>query len=102
MILKKINGFRKPLFLLGLIVMSGCGSTAKINSVPIENIDLIPLKTIKLTELQKRAWSHLDITLDTVPGISLDRAYKELIKKKGEVVIVAVIDSRGRNRSIYT
>jgi len=93
MILKKINSFRKRLFLLGLIVMYGCGPTAKINSMPIENIDLVPLKTIKLTELQKRAWSHLDITLDTVPGISLDRAYKELIKKKGDVVIVAVIDS---------
>lgn len=40
-------------------------------------------------------WQHLDIVQDTVPGVSLDKAYKKLIKKrKGNQVIVAVIDSQ--------
>ncbi|PKP15434.1 MAG: peptidase S8, partial [Bacteroidetes bacterium HGW-Bacteroidetes-23] len=39
-------------------------------------------------------WSHLDLIKDTIPGMSVDRAYEELLKnKKGQKVIVAVIDS---------
>ncbi|HEX8564002.1 MAG TPA: S8 family peptidase [Flavobacterium sp.] len=48
--------------------------------------------TLKETELQR--WSHLDLAKDTVPGMSVDRAYAELLKgKKGQTVIVGVIDS---------
>lgn len=39
-------------------------------------------------------WGHLDLVSDTVPGMSVDRAYNELLKKrKGESIIVGVIDS---------
>ena len=39
-------------------------------------------------------WGHMDMIRDTVPGMSVDRAYQELLKKrKGQPVIVAVIDS---------
>ncbi|KAF5297975.1 hypothetical protein FQR65_LT19639 [Abscondita terminalis] len=51
---------------------------------------VLPAKHKK--DLQR--WSHLDILRDTVPGMSVDRAYEELIKgKKGKKVIVGVIDS---------
>lgn len=47
-----------------------------------------------LTEEELQRWSHLDLHKDSVPGMSVDRAYNELIKgKKGKKVIVAVIDS---------
>lgn len=72
----------------------GCGGTANIISTPIENIDTSPLKVSELTEKEKHTWGHLDLVKDTIPGMSVDKAYTELIKnKKGNTVIVAVIDS---------
>ncbi len=74
-------------------VFTNCGS-AIILSTPIENIDKTPLKIIPLTETEEKAWSHMDLVKDTVPGMSVNRAYGEIIKnKKGQTVIVAVIDS---------
>ncbi|WP_431157094.1 S8 family peptidase [Winogradskyella poriferorum] len=75
-------------------LMIGCGSTADILSTPIENIDTSPLKVMDLTEAEKKNWGHLDLERDTIPGMAVDRAYSEIIKgKKGQKVIVAVIDS---------
>lgn len=90
---KLTKGFKKSTYLFSLLLLSGCGTTAKITSTPIENIDLIPLKVAKLTKEQKMGWSHLDIATDTIPGVSLNKAYKELVNTRGETVIVAVIDS---------
>lgn len=61
---------------------------------PIENADHLPTRKSKLSENDLKRWSHLDIINDTIPGMSVDRAYAEIIKdKKGNKVIVAVIDS---------
>ncbi|MEC3906236.1 S8 family serine peptidase [Tamlana sp. 2201CG12-4] len=76
------------------VLVSGCGGTANIISTPVENIDNTPLKVSELTEAEKHNWGHLDLIKDTIPGMSVDKAYTELIKKKkGKKVIVAVIDS---------
>jgi len=86
----------KPLLLSALAasILFGCGSASGVISTPIENIDTLPLKISKLTENQKRVWGHLDLVQDTVPGMSVDKAYNEIIKnKKGQTTIVAVIDS---------
>ncbi|CAZ95732.1 S8 family peptidase [Zobellia galactanivorans] len=86
--------FSRPLLGLsaGLLLM-GCGSTALV-STPIANIDTTPLKISDLTDAQKKNWGHLDLVADTIPGMSVDKAYAEIIKnKKGETVIVAVLDS---------
>lgn len=85
----------KPLYLsLALaLVLSGCGS-AKMVSTPVENIDRMPLKTTPLKEKDLQRWSHLDLVKDTVPGMSVDKAYAELLKgKKGTKVIVGIVDS---------
>tara|TARA_R110000868_G_scaffold18840_5_gene82071 strand:+ start:14636 stop:16267 length:1632 start_codon:yes stop_codon:yes gene_type:complete len=75
------------------ILLYGCGSTALV-STPIANIDTLPLKISDLTEAQKKNWGHLDLITDTIPGMSVDKAYAEIIgNKKGEKVIVAVLDS---------
>ena len=51
-------------------------------------------RSIALNDKQKQQWSRLDIELDSVPGMSVNRAFNELIvDKKGGEVIVAVIDS---------
>jgi subtilisin family serine protease len=48
----------------------------------------------KLTEIQLKRWSHLDLAKDSIPGMSVDKAYAELIKnKKGIKVIVGIVDS---------
>ncbi len=90
--MKTIKTVVAPLFLSALIY--GCGSTASIISTPIENIDSLPLKVSELTEAEAHNWGHLDLVKDTIPGMSVDKAYTELIKnRKGKTVIVAVLDS---------
>lgn len=75
-------------------LLFGCGSTAPIISTPVENIDNTPLKVSELTKAEKENWGHLDLVKDTIPGMSVDKAYAEIIKnRKGKKVIVAVIDS---------
>ncbi|HLT50459.1 MAG TPA: S8 family peptidase [Arenibacter sp.] len=75
------------------ILLFGCGSTALV-STPVENIDTLPLKIADLTDAEKKNWGHADLLTDTIPGMSVDRAYTEIIKnKKGKEVIVAVLDS---------
>jgi len=51
-------------------------------------------KTEKLSEDELQTWYHSDIINDTIPGMSVDKAYKELIRdQKGDTIIVAVVDS---------
>ncbi|MGB5667027.1 MAG: S8 family peptidase [Maribacter sp.] len=82
--------------LLGItasILLTACGATTLV-STPIEKIDSMPLKVSELTESQKKSWGHADLGTDTIPGMSVDRAYEEIIgSKKGTKVIVAVLDS---------
>jgi len=76
------------------VMLSSCGGGAPILSTPIENIDNTPIKESALTEAEKHNWGHLDLVKDTIPGMSVDKAYSEIIKgKKGQKIIVAVIDS---------
>ena len=51
-------------------------------------------KKTPLTDQQLKRWSHLDLEKDSIPGMSVDKAYAEFLKgKKGVKVIVGVIDS---------
>ncbi len=75
------------------IFLAGCGATTLV-STPVANIDSVPLKISELTEIEKKTWGHRDLVADTIPGMSVDKAYAELIgSKKGKTVIVAVVDS---------
>jgi subtilisin family serine protease len=75
-------------------IIISCGGAAPIISTPIGSIDTLPLKTIPLTDSQTKSWGAYDLQRDTIPGMSVERAYSEIIKnKKGKTVIVAVIDS---------
>jgi len=52
------------------------------------------VKKSPLTEVQKQRWSDLDLSKDSIPGMSVDKAYAEFLKgKKGTKIIVGVIDS---------
>ena len=77
---------------IGLMVM-GCNSSSLITAPSISYTNTLP-KSADLSDKESRHWGHLDLQKDTIPGMSVDRAYAELLKKrKGEEVIVAVIDS---------
>ena len=87
----------KPILLSSLLVavLSSCNSTlAQIVTTNSATIDKTILKTTPLKEADLQRWSHLDLAKDTVPGMSIDKAYAQILKgKKGTKVIVAVIDS---------
>lgn len=87
--------FKISLFAVAIsAVMASCGSGAAIVATPIQNIDANPLKIAPLDDAQLKNWPAMDLVKDTVPGMSVDKAYSEIIKnRKGETVIVAVIDS---------
>ncbi|QYA24864.1 S8 family serine peptidase [Gramella sp. MT6] len=91
----KIPFFKPFLSLLAAGIITGCSSTApKIVSTPVKNIDSIPLKVRDLSETQLKNWTNADLMTDTIPGMSVDRAYAEIIKKnRPSPVIVGVIDS---------
>jgi len=81
--------------IMSALLFIGCGSTGPtIISTPIENIDTQARKTTPLTEDQKQSWGHHDLVVDTIPGMSVEKAYSELIKDyEGKNVLVAVLDS---------
>jgi len=81
------------LTLLSALVLVSCGAS-KTAVAPIASIENIALKNGPINENDLKRWSHLDILKDTIPGMSVDKAYAELIKnKKGNKVIVGVVDS---------
>lgn len=91
----KIPFYRPLLVVASAGILTACSSSApKILSTPIENVDSIPLKVTDLSETQLKSWEMADLVKDTIPGMSVDKAYNEIIKNnKGKTVIVAVLDS---------
>ncbi len=89
----------KPFFItaFSVLVLAGCGSQKSIvnfsNLAPI-SAPLNVKKKAALKETELKRWSHLDIVKDTIPGMSVDKAYAELLKNRvGEKVIVGIVDS---------
>lgn len=87
-------------FLLGLslaIVLSSCSSTQGIHDMKVpegsSTAVKIPAKKAVMTEEEIRSWPHADIIQDSIPGMSLEKAYEFLADKKGTTVILGVIDS---------
>lgn len=77
-----------------LLLVAACGSVHKIAvPKPVENSLDLPSKKMLLTEKQKKNWSHKDLEKDTVPGMSIQKAYDFLKGKKNKNVLVAVLDS---------
>ncbi|WP_162126854.1 S8 family peptidase [Flavobacterium phycosphaerae] len=63
-------------------------------TITAQTADKSLTKKAPLTEQQLQRWSHLDLAKDSIPGMSVDKAYTELLKgKKSTKVIVGVIDS---------
>lgn len=72
-------------------------STAAANEVEevviVTATDSIVPKQGEMTMEEIHEWPHMDIFTDSVPGMSLDKAYRFLEGKPHKTVIVGVIDS---------
>jgi subtilisin family serine protease len=91
--MKKLLSQFLSLGTLSLLGM-GCATTAQLGAPPTSNTMSAVMRTRPLSEKESLRWSHLDPIQDTVPGMSIDRAYAEVVKKrKGSSVVVAIIDS---------
>lgn len=76
------------------LVFVGCKSTQIAVKAPtFDKVILTPAKKGSLTKKELKTWSHLDITKDSIAGMSLAKAYKFLEGKKANPVIVAIADS---------
>lgn len=86
--------FIKPIAITATaaMILASCASP-KIVATPIDKIDTIPAKQAELTEDQLENWMHLDLVTDTIPGMSVNKAYELLAGLEPTTVIVGVVDS---------
>ncbi|KFF19385.1 S8 family peptidase [Flavobacterium hydatis] len=88
----------KPFTLSAWVILALAGSATVQAQVSTSKetitAPLVIVKKAPLSENDLKRWSHLDLVKDTVPGMSVDKAYAELLKdKKGIKVIVGIVDS---------
>jgi subtilisin family serine protease len=80
-----------------LLVLAGCGASAQAQVSTSKEFITAPLAVVKkapVSENELKRWSHLDLVKDSIPGMSVDRAYAELLQgKTGKKVIVGIVDS---------
>ena len=90
----KNYSFFLKLKIIGLFaLLIGCQSNKKRDQELVVYSENLVFKRGTLNEVDKKKWSHLDIITDSIPGISLDKAYRFIEGKTAKEVIVAVIDT---------
>ena len=83
---------KKFSLLVYLLLAASCASI-KFSGTPL-TASIGAMKKTPLSPEQEKTWSLLDFQKDSIPGMSIARAYNELIQgKKGRAVVVAIIDS---------
>jgi cell wall-associated protease len=84
--------FLKPIIFTFLL-----GSCKSISTIPVPKPSSYSVTAIAkkapLTEEESKFWGHSDLVTDSIPGMSLDKAYDFLQGKKGVEVVVGVVDS---------
>jgi subtilisin family serine protease len=89
----------KPIYFsaFAILALAGCGTSKQVSDSTAVAAISAPLnikKVAPINESDLKRWSHLDIVKDTIPGMSVDKAYAELLKnRKGVTVIVGIVDS---------
>ena len=78
---------------LAVVTLASCGSVKNVAVPTMETSVTMVAKKGVVSEEQSNHWAHADLATDTIPGMSVDKAYKFLEGKTGVTVIVAVIDS---------
>ncbi|MBJ2175989.1 S8 family serine peptidase [Aureibaculum sp. A20] len=87
---------------IAAMLITSCGTTKTTTSTTSNSVtetiikvttDSIVPKTAEMTEAEIQGWPHMDIFKDSIPGMSIDKAYDFVKNKKGKTVIVGIIDS---------
>ncbi len=78
---------------IAAVTLASCGSLKNMAVPTMDTAVSIATKKGVVSEEQSKHWAHADLATDTIPGMSIDKAYKFLEGKTGETVIVGVIDS---------
>jgi cell wall-associated protease len=80
-----------------LLVLAGCSITVQAQVSTPKVAITAPFAIVKkapVTDNELKRWSHLDLAKDTIAGMSVDKAYTELLQgKTGVKVIVGIVDS---------
>jgi subtilisin family serine protease len=88
--------FLKPIFYSTIFIFL-LGSCKSISTIPVPKPSTYLVsavtKKLPLTDEESNSWSHSDLATDSIPGMSLDKAYVFLKGKRGVEVIVGVVDS---------
>jgi subtilisin family serine protease len=88
--------FLKPI-IFTVIFTFLLGSCKSISTIPVPKPSSYSVTAIAkkapLTEEESKFWGHSDLVTDSIPGMSLDKAYDFLQGKKGVEVVVGVVDS---------
>lgn len=86
----------KPVFysVIAITTLVGCSSVGK-TKVPAGSNTVVNIsaKKSELTDSEKDNWQHLDLATDSIPGMSVNKAYEFLKGKKSTTLIVGVVDS---------
>ena len=90
-----MNFLNRPIYsLIFIFLLASCKSISKIPVPKPSSFEVIATpKKVPLTEEESKFWSHTDLEKDSIPGMSLEKAYAFLEGKKGVEVIVGVVDS---------
>ncbi len=84
------------------ITLFGCATTKTTTTTSasatkeitiITATNSVVAKKGEMSEATINAWPHKDVFTDSIPGMSLAKAYTFIQNKKGTTVIVGVIDS---------
>ena len=90
---------KQTLLFLTILISISCSSYKFVgNPIKIDsknfNTKVSDQNSKEFLDIKKKKWSLLDFDLDTIPGMSVNKAYNELIKDQaGKKIIVAIIDS---------
>jgi len=78
--------FKKfSLAIIASTIFIGCDTPAPLVTVVEANVDSNPLKFSVLTEAEEKSWSSKDLTKDTIPGMSVEKTYTEILPGKSGV-----------------
>ncbi|MCF6347108.1 MAG: S8 family peptidase [Flavobacteriaceae bacterium] len=88
--------------LIATMTLASCGTTKTTTSTTKTVTQEITITTAtnnivakkgEMKEAEIQTWPHTDVFTDSIPGMSLDKAYDFVKNKQGKTVIVGVIDS---------
>ncbi len=85
----------KPMY-VAVVATLTLASCASVKNLAVPTMDTAVNATAKkgtVGDKQFDNWAHADLVTDSIPGMSVTKAYKFLEGKKSQTVLVAVIDS---------